>query len=223
MVPYSEMEEIDKWALNSLNKLVEKVSSAYESYEFHMIYHNIHNFCVVDMSNVYLDIIKDRLYTHKADSKSRRSAQSAMYIVLDSLVKLIAPFLCYTSEEIWSYMPHVKSAEEFSVLMNDMPKVNAEYANSALEEARAEKKIGKSLEASVAITAKADFEFLKSIEESLAEIFIVSSVSVSEGEDNITIAAAEGEKCERCWTVSKSVGTVAAHPTICARCAANLE
>ena len=241
MVSYSDMEEIDKWALNSLNKLVEKVTAAYESYEFHMIYHNIHNFCVVDMSNVYLDIIKDRLYTHKADSKSRRSAQTAMYIVLDSLVKLIAPFLCYTAEEIWSYMPHVKDAEDFSVLMNDMPKVNNEYANAALEEkwarilevrervlkaleeARAEKKIGKSLEASVAITAKADFEFLKSIEESLAEIFIVSSVSVSEGEDNITIAAAEGEKCERCWTVSKSVGTVAAHPTICARCAANLE
>jgi isoleucyl-tRNA synthetase len=93
----------------------------------------------------------------------------------------------------------------------------------ALEEARSEKKIGKSLEASVAITTKADYEFLKSIENDLAEIFIVSCVSVSEGEDNITIAAAEGEKCERCWTVSKSVGTVSAHPTICARCAANLE
>ncbi|MBQ6794632.1 MAG: isoleucine--tRNA ligase [Clostridia bacterium] len=241
MVSYSDMEEIDKWALNSLNKLVEKVTAAYESYEFHMIYHNIHNFCVVDMSNVYLDIIKDRLYTHKADSKSRRSAQTAMYIVLDSLVKLIAPFLCYTSEEIWSYMPHVKDAEDFSVLMNDMPKVNNEYANAALEEkwarilevrervlkaleeARSEKKIGKSLEASVAITTKADYEFLKGIEESLAEIFIVSSVNVSEGEDNITIAAAEGEKCERCWTVSKTVGTNADHPTICARCAANLE
>ena len=241
MVSYSDMEEIDKWALNSLNKLVEKVTAAYESYEFHMIYHNIHNFCVVDMSNVYLDIIKDRLYTHKADSKSRRSAQTAMYIVLDSLVKLIAPFLCYTSEEIWSYMPHVKDAEDFSVLMNDMPKVNNEYANAeleekwarilevrervlkALEEARSEKKIGKSLEASVAITTKADYEFLKGIEESLAEIFIVSSVNVSEGEDNITIAAAEGEKCERCWTVSKTVGTNAEHPTICARCAANLE
>ncbi|MBQ8541129.1 MAG: isoleucine--tRNA ligase [Clostridia bacterium] len=240
-VSYGEMEELDKWALNSLNKLVEKVTAAYESYEFHMIYHNIHNFCVVDMSNVYLDIIKDRLYTQKADSKSRRSAQSAMYIVLDSLVKLIAPVLCYTAEEIWSYMPHVKNSEEFSVLMNDMPKVNSEYANAAveekwakilevrervlkaLEEARAEKKIGKSLEASVAITATADYEFLKSIENDLAEIFIVSSVSVSEGEDNITIAAAEGEKCERCWTVSKTVGTVAGHPTICARCAANLE
>ena len=241
MVSYSDMEEIDKWALNSLNKLVEKVTAAYESYEFHMIYHNIHNFCVVDMSNVYLDIIKDRLYTHKADSKSRRSAQTAMYIVLDSLVKLIAPFLCYTSEEIWSYMPHVKDAEDFSVLMNDMPKVNNEYANAALEEkwarilevrervlkaleeARSEKKIGKSLSASVEITTKADYEFLKSIENDLAEIFIVSCVSVSEGEDNITIAAAEGEKCERCWTVSKTVGTNADHPTICARCAANLE
>ncbi len=241
MVSYENMEELDKWALNSLNKLVEKVTTAYESYEFHMIYHNIHNFCVVDMSNVYLDIIKDRLYTHKADSMSRRSAQSAMYIVLDALVKLIAPVLCYTAEEIWSYMPHVESAEEFSVLMNDMPKVKAEYANEAieakwakilevregvlkaLEEARSEKKIGKSLEASVAIAATADYEFLKSIEESLAEIFIVSSVSVSEGEDNITIAAAEGEKCERCWTVSKTVGTISDHPTICARCAANLE
>ncbi|MBR5535263.1 MAG: isoleucine--tRNA ligase [Clostridia bacterium] len=241
MVAYSEMDELDKWALNSLNKLVEKVTGAYESYEFHMIYHNIHNFCVVDMSNVYLDIIKDRLYTHKADSKTRRSAQTAMYIILDSLVKLIAPFLCYTSEEIWSYMPHVKNAEEFSVLMNDMPKANAEFANEAveakwakilevrervlkaLEEARSEKKIGKSLEASVEITAKADYEFLKGIEGDLAEIFIVSSVSVSEGEDNITIAAAEGEKCERCWTVSKTVGTNADHPTICARCAANLE
>ncbi len=241
MVKYSDMEELDKWALSSLNKLVEKVTAAYESYEFHMIYHNIHKFCVVDMSNVYLDIIKDRLYTHKAQSTSRRSAQSAMYIILDSLVKLIAPVLCYTAEEIWSYMPHGENAEEFSVIMNDMPAVKAEFANEeidskwakilevregvlkALEEARSEKKIGKSLEAGVTLTTKENYGFLKSIEDKLAEIFIVSSVNVFEGEDNITITAAEGGKCERCWTVSETVGTVADHPTICARCAANLE
>ena len=241
MVAYSDMEEIDKWALGGLNKLVEKVISAYESYEFHMIYHNIHNFCVVDMSNVYLDIIKDRLYTQKADSKARRSAQSAMYIILDSLVKLVAPFLCYTAEEICSYMPHTASSESFSVTMNDMPKVMEEYADSALEEKwakiltvresvlkaleeeRANKRIGKSLEASVTITTTENYDFLKSIEDSLAEIFIVSSVAVESGEDNIAITAAKGAKCERCWTVSETVGTIENHPTICARCAANLE
>ena len=241
MVEYKDMSEIDKWALNSLNKLVEKVTTAYENYEFHMIYHNIHNFCVVDMSNVYLDIIKDRLYTSKAGSKERRSAQSAMYIVLDSLVKLIAPFLCYTSEEIFSYMPHKKSDESFSVLMNDMPRVREEYNNAAIEEKwakilevrekvlkaledeRANKRIGKSLEAQVNITAKADYDFLKGIEGELSEIFIVSGVCVEEGEDNIAITPAEGTKCERCWTVSTSVGTIENHPTICAKCASNLE
>lgn len=241
MVSYEEMSEIDKWALIRLNKVVEKVVSAYEAYEFHMIYHNIHNFCVVDMSNVYLDIIKDRLYTEKADSKARRSAQSAMYIVLDTLVRLIAPVLCYTSEEIWSYMPHKKDDERFSVVMNDMPKVNTDYHNDeieakwdkllevrervlkALEEERAAKRIGKSLEAKVTISADADYDFLKNIESQLAEVFIVSDAEVVKGEDSIAISAAEGTKCERCWTVSKTVGKVEAHPTICARCAANLQ
>lgn len=241
MVPYEEMSEIDKWALIRLNKVVEKVVSSYEEYEFHMIYHNIHNFCVVDMSNVYLDIIKDRLYTSKADSKERRSAQSAMYIVLDTLVRLIAPVLCYTSDEIWSFMPHSKNDETFSVLMNDMAKTNPAYHNDeieakwdklleirekvlkALEEERAAKRIGKSLEAKVTVSADADYDFLKSVEEQLAEVFIVSRAEVVKGEENILIAPAEGVKCERCWTVSDSVGKNPLHPTICARCAANLE
>ena len=241
MVSYSDMQEIDKWALIRLNKLVEKVVSAYEDYEFHMIYHNIHKFCVVEMSNVYLDIIKDRLYTSRADSQERRSAQSAMYIVLDALVKLIAPVLCYTAEEIWSFMPHKKSAEDFSVIMNDMAKVSAEYNDAAIEakwdkilalrenvlkaieEERAAKRIGKSLDAKVTIAADSDYDFLKSIEKDLAEIFIVSEAEVVKGEDKVTVSQAEGEKCERCWTVSRSVGTIEKHPTICAKCAANLE
>ena len=241
MAAYSEMQEIDKWALIRLNKLVEKVVSAYEDYEFHMIYHNIHKFCVVEMSNVYLDIIKDRLYTSRASSKERRSAQSAMYIVLDALVKLIAPVLCYTAEEIWSFMPHKKSAEDFSVMMNDMAKVSEEYNDDAIEakwdkildlresvlkaieEERAAKRIGKSLDAKVTISADSDYDFLKSIEKDLAEIFIVSEAEVVKGEDNVTVSQAEGEKCERCWTVSRSVGKNPLHPTICAKCAANLE
>lgn len=239
-VPYEEMSEIDKWALIRLNKVVEKVVSSYEEYEFHMIYHNIHNFCVVDMSNVYLDIIKDRLYTSRADSKERRSAQSAMYIVLDTLVRLIAPVLCYTSDEIWSFMPHSESDETFSVLLNDMAKPNPLYHNDeieakwdklleireralkALEEERAAKRIGKSLEAKVTVSADADYDFLKSVEDQLAEIFIVSKAEVVKGEDKIIITPAEGVKCERCWTVSDSVGKNPLHPTICARCAANL-
>lgn len=241
MVAYDEMPEIDKWALIRLNKLTEKVVSAYEDYEFHMIYHNIHNFCVVDMSNVYLDIIKDRLYTSAPNSKTRRSAQSAMYIVLDTLTRLIAPVLCYTSEEIWSFMPHRASDEKFSVTMNDMPKVNPAYKNDgieakwdkllsvreavlkALEEERAEKRIGKSLEAKVTVSADENYEFLKSVKDSLTEIFIVSEVEVVRGEDKITISPASGAKCERCWTVSETVGKNPLHPAICSRCAKVVE
>lgn len=240
MVDYGEMQEIDKWALIRLNKVVEKVVSAYEDYEFHMIYHNLHNFCVVDMSNIYLDIIKDRLYTTAAGSKERRSAQSAMYIVLDSLVRMIAPVLCYTADEIWSYMPHTADAKAFSAVMNDMAKPNDKYHDDAieakwdkllsvrenvlkaLEEARAEKKIGKSLEAKVVIEADADYDFLKSVEDELAEVFIVSKAEVVKGEDKVSVYPAEGAKCERCWTVSETVGKIELHPTICAKCAKNM-
>ncbi len=241
MVDYADMQEIDRWALIRLNKVIEKVAAAYEAYEFHMIYHNIHNFCVVDMSNIYLDIIKDRLYTTKANSKERRSAQSAMYIVLDAIVRMIAPVLCYTADEIWSYMPHTENDKTFSAVMNDMAKVNPDYHDDALEEkwdkllkvrdnvlkayeeVRAQKKIGKRLESEVTITADEDYDFLKSVEDQLAEVFIVSKAIVEKGEPSILIREADGQKCERCWTVSETVGKISLHPTICARCAANLE
>ncbi|UKI35662.1 MAG: class I tRNA ligase family protein [Clostridiales bacterium] len=107
-VEYKDMLEIDRWALYKLNALCKKALEAYRSYEFHSLQHAIHHFCVVDMSNFYLDIIKDRLYTEKADSQARRSAQTAMYKLLDALVKLLAPVLCFTTEEIWNAMPHAK-------------------------------------------------------------------------------------------------------------------
>ncbi len=248
MVSDSDYTELDKWALMKLSKLVEKVTKAYEDYEFHIIFHAIHNFCVVDMSNFYLDIIKDRLYTEKCDSKKRRAAQSAMFKILSALTRLIAPVLAYTSEEIWQFMPHAEGEDEKSVLFNEMPKADGTFVSDefeakwdklllvksdvskALEVARNEKTIGKSLDASIVLGVDADMKaFLESFENSLEEIFIVSEVKFADalegafkGESGIDIkvSAAEGEKCERCWIYSKTVGECAEHKTLCSRCAA---
>ncbi len=128
LTSYKDMVELDKWALVRLNRLVGRCLDAYERYEFHAVTYAIHNFCVVDMSNFYLDIIKDRLYCDGTESPERRSALSAIYIILDSLVRLLAPVLAFTSNEIWLAMPHDASADSRHVMLNDMPKVNAEYA-----------------------------------------------------------------------------------------------
>ena len=255
MVNFKDMLEIDKYALVKLNAVTEKALKAYEDYEYHILYHTIHNFCVVDMSNFYLDIIKDRLYTEKKDSFERRSAQSAMYLVLDSLVKLLAPVLAFTTEEIWASMPHTKEDDTYSVIFNDMPKFKEELNDKALLEkweriskikdavakglelARGEKIIGHSLGASVTLYADGElYEFLKSIENDLETILIVSNVELKgldEASDAITsddieglkikVSSAEGEKCERCWMIKTSVGEDSEHPTLCHRCAEALK
>ncbi len=248
-VPVSEMNELDTWAMMRLGQMTEKVLAAYENYEFHLIYHAIHNFCVVDMSNFYLDIIKDRLYVEKAESPARRAAQTVMHAVLDAIVRLLAPVLVYTSEEIWQHMPHKEGDDARSVLYNDMPKAEA-YADAAfaekwdrfmgvradvskaLENARAEKKIGNSVGAGVVLYVSPELKaFLDTFGDTLSTLFIVSSVSVKEGAAKegayvgeteglaVEITAPEGEKCERCWLYSTSVGQDAAHPTLCSRCA----
>lgn len=242
MVPYNEMEEIDKWALMRLNSLIRKVEDAFSRYEFHSFTHNVHNFCVTDMSNFYLDVLKDRLYVSKADDKKRRSAQSAMYIILDALVRLLAPILAFTSEEIWKYIPHRKSDNPESIQLNSWPCVNPDYDNAeleqkwdrlieirdavlkALENARNEKTIGASLEAEVRLKASgSNYDFLEENKDLLAMIFIVSNVVVdndpSAGEIEIDVVRAEGEKCERCWIYSTSVGKSEKYPTLCSRCA----
>ncbi|MBE7037776.1 MAG: isoleucine--tRNA ligase [Ruminococcaceae bacterium] len=249
MVSYENMLEIDKWALLKMNALCEKALEAYRSYEFHTLQHAIHHFCVVDMSNFYLDIIKDRLYTQKADSTERRSAQTAMYKILDSLVKLLAPVLCFTTEEIWNAMPHAKEDGKESVMFAGMPSVCDAYKNKEIEEkydklialkndvskalemARNEKIIGHSLGAKVSLCAKGEmYEFLKNNENDLVTVFIVSDVCINEGECDgvkgeetgvcIKVSNAEGEKCDRCWMISKTVGEDSEHPTLCKRCAA---
>lgn len=251
-VSYADMTELDKWALMKLTRLVKTVNAAYDNFEFHVVYHAIHNFCVVDMSNFYLDVIKDRLYTEKADSKERRSAQTAIYMILDAIVRLMAPIIAFTSEEMWRNMPHKASDNTESVALNEMPVYNAEYedetiwskyeqlialrgdAQKALEEARNAKVIGHSLGAAVEIFAEgANYAFLKGNEELLKTLLIVSAVKVTEGEGgnykgenykaSYSVAAASGEKCERCWMFSESVGTSSSHPTLCSRCASVIE
>ena len=247
-VEYKDMLEIDRWALYKLNALCKKALEAYRSYEFHSLQHAIHHFCVVDMSNFYLDIIKDRLYTEKADSQARRSAQTAMYKILDALVKLLAPVLCFTTEEIWNAMPHAKEDAKKHVMFAGMPKVCDEYDDSALaekydrliaikndvskalESARNEKIIGHSLNAKVEISAEGDlYAFLKENENELKTVFITSDACVREGNGDgvkgeetgayIKISVSDGEKCERCWMYSTTVGEDKEHPTLCKRCA----
>ena len=249
-VAYKDLQEIDKWALTKLNRLIEDCTSSYDKYEFNSAYRALNQFCVVDMSSFYLDIIKDRLYTSKADSVERRAAQTTMYEILSALVRIMAPMTCFTAEEIWKYMPHRKGENLESVMLNFYPKTHKEWENEelerkwakligyreeiskALEVARANKEIGLSLEAKVEIFAEGeDYRFLAGKEELLKEICIVSDVKISENRRNedeevgigVKVSKADGEKCERCWSYSETVGQNSKYPHICAKCISNLE
>ena len=198
----ADLEEIDRWALMRLNKLIEKVRAAYDRYEYHILYHAIHNFCVVDISNFYLDVIKDRTYCEKADSHVRRSSQTAMYTILDALVRLIAPILSFTAEEIWQFMPHKKQDAAESIWFNEMPEPTDAYYSAELEEkwdkilsfrndvlkvleqARTSKVIGRSLDANVNIYAdEKNYAFLETLQKDLATLFITSSATLCKAEE----------------------------------------
>jgi isoleucyl-tRNA synthetase len=239
-----QLTELDKWALMKLDALIDEVKAGYDKYDFHVAFHAIHNFCVVDMSNFYLDIIKDRLYCEKEDSVLRRAAQTAMYRILSALARLAAPIISFTAEEIWQFMPHASADDKESVFLNQMPEKSgieftAEFTdkwdfiyntrlgvNKVLEEARNAKTIGKSLEAEILIkSSEADLARYEELAPQLKDILIVSGVSVekSEGETSFEVLKAQGEKCERCWCLSKYVGTNHDHPTLCERCAIAVE
>ena len=242
------LPEIDRLALSMLQSLVKKVNNAYETFSFYEVYHAVYKFCVVDMSSFYLDILKDRLYTYKADSKERKAAQVVLYNILKSLTKLIAPILSFTAEEIWSHIPGEK---EESVFLADFPAVNREFideelekkwerlwkirdeVNKALELKRQEKFIGNALEAKVTLYAgDAAYKILEDYRTFLPALFIVSSVGVEKISDAaegaysstdydglvILIERAEGKKCQRCWNWSLSVGEYKDHPELCKRC-----
>jgi isoleucyl-tRNA synthetase len=247
----ADLLEIDRWALGKLEELVARVERSYDEYEFHVLYHAVHNFCSVEMSAFYLDVLKDRLYVSPAKSPARRSAQTAMYRILDALTRLIAPVLSFTAEEIWGFLP---GEREESVHLARFPRFDSSLLDAALNErydkllavrsdvskalelARNAKLVGHSLDARVLLEAPAGpwKDLLEDYREELAALFIVSQAELAEGLDEavageevpglkIRIEKARGEKCERCWNYATTVGENSAHPTICHRCSAALE
>ncbi len=246
MVELSELLPIDKWAIYKLCELNKKVREGYDAYEFHNVYHAIHNFCVIDMSNFYLDVLKDRLYTEKADCRERRAAQTAIYIILDAMTRMITPILAYTSDEIWKFMPHAQGVDKDHAVYNAMPEIpdvgaDADFIASwdkihelrdivkkSIEEAVSKKLVKASLECAVTLSCTgAEYDFIKSVEGELKTAFIVSDVKVVNDENakelSVAIDKAEGEKCERCWAYSTTVGKDAEYPCVCARCASVLR
>ena len=243
-VPDSELLEIDRWALHRLQKLIARVREGYESFEFHIVYHSVQNFCAVEMSALYFDILKDRLYTFPASSRGRRSAQTALHEILRALVRLMAPILPFTAEEVWKYLPSESDRRE-SVHLDSFPEIQEAYVDEslndrwekirairevvtkALEEARKNKVVGLSLDAQVHLfLPEKTLAFLQPYAEELKSIFIVSSVTLlsapagekDEKEVKVEVSRAGGKKCERCWNYDLKVGDHPAHPTICPRC-----
>src|SRR3989442_15749917 len=251
--PYAGLDDVDRWVLDRLARLIDRVTRAYEEYQFHTVFHAVHNFCAVDLSALYLDIVKDRLYTSAPDDPRRRAPQTACSDVLGALVRLMAPILTFTAEEAWRYIPgahgesvHLERFPEGPLPWIDdtlkgewdrLLEVRREVAK-ALEMARAQKKIGSGLEASVWITAAPEDlpALLRAKRELLPTLFIVSDVRLferppagallppSESTEipglSIGVDRAPGKKCERCWKWSPRVGESAEHPTVCERCLA---
>ncbi len=241
---YSELEELDRWALIRLKRLMDRVTEAYENYRFHLIYHHVYDFCVKDLSAFYLDIVKDRLYTWSSNSRERRSTQTALWHILATLTKIISPILVFTSEEILQALPY---KEDESVQFCSWPDLNREYLDTqlekrwegllmirqevykALEIARNSGIIGDSLEARVEIYPKDEnYDLINSYRDLLSTLLIVSQVEVFRGaapsqaftgeEVAVLVSKAKGTKCERCWNYSETVGEYNSHPTICSKC-----
>ena len=253
-VPFEKMEALDQYMLRQTAALARDVRNWYGEFAFHKIYHRVNHFCVVDLSAFYFDVIKDRLYTYAADSHGRRSAQTALWRINEAMVRLLAPILSFTCEEVWQHLPKVSdrlesvhlaefpaaadilgdelASEEDSQQQQDWATLLAvrEQAMKALEEERNSKRIGKSLEAQLAITA-ADpaYSVFARYKDQLRYLFIVSAVTLAQGSGNgsggvhVEVKNADGAKCDRCWNYSPHVGEDKAYPTICERCSAVLK
>jgi isoleucyl-tRNA synthetase len=244
-LPEAELMEIDRWALAELNLMTKRVVEAYENYEFHGVYHALYNFSTITLSARYFDIIKDRLYTSAPRSRARRSAQTALSRIADSLARLLAPILVFTADEIWENLPPSSddNARLVSVHLAEFPAPQGDAADAellrrwaqlfevrdaalrALEEARVAKVIGSSLEARVDVSVSGDtYRLLKRYQDDLRYVFIVSQVELNElaegGGDGVHVKVdrAAGEKCERCWNYSTRVGESGRYPTVCERC-----
>jgi len=252
-ISYEQLTDLDKWALLKMDQLVRRTTKAYDEYEFHVVFHAVHNFCTIDLSNIYFDVLKDKLYCNEPNDIERKAAQTVLYELIKTLVAILSPILAFTSEEIWGYIK--KEGQPLSVQLLDWPGTHDQYINNdlearmdkilalrevvtkALEEARVKKVIGHSLGARVSIYA--DLEWLPVLKNTaqLDKILIVSQVDLVAAEQRdaealalegvaglwVKVQAADGEKCERCWIIDLSVGKDQVHPTLCGRCARVVE
>jgi len=248
-VPEAKMLELDRWALSELDSVIEKVRAAYEAYEFHTVYHTLYDFCTVTLSARYFDILKDRLYTFAPRNPARRSAQTALYMIVDALARMLGTILVFTADEIWESLP-ADDARPASVHLAELPEAKSqpdeelrvrwerlfalrERVLAKLEEARNSKLIGGSLEAAVVIRPRLeDEDTFNYFRDQLRYVFIVSEVrSARDGEleggspvlTQIAIERAQGQKCERCWNYSTRVGEFSRYPSVCERCVQALE
>ncbi|MBQ4091647.1 MAG: isoleucine--tRNA ligase [Clostridia bacterium] len=252
VVAYEDMLDIDRWIVAEMNELVKTCREAYDNYEFHIVYHAINKFCTIELSKLYIDITKDRLYVEKANSAARRSGQTALYMVLSDLVRLLAPVISFTAEEIWKAMPHKACDKMESVFLNDMSAYDEKLASDtaemrakwekvfeyrddvmkALELARANKMIGKSLDAKVTVYTENDeiYADLAAFEDDLAAIYITSAATVVKGAApegaftetqsgiSVVVANADGCKCGRCWSYSTKGVDDGEGGFLCERC-----
>ncbi|MBP5230920.1 MAG: class I tRNA ligase family protein, partial [Clostridia bacterium] len=252
-IPFDRMPDIDRWALSRLNRLVRSAREAYDRYEFHTICHDVLNFCSIDLSKLYVDITKDRPYCNRKDAPERRSAQTVMYLTVKALARILAPILSYTAEELWGYISLTEEDDPVSVFCNPMPAYREDMnfpdmeekydglfdvrddVMKALELSRADKVIGKSLEAKVTIFGAPDSPAMKlfaSHRDELEEIFIVSRVELSsepapegafrETQSGIAVLVevAGGRKCSRCWVYRDDCEPDGEDDYLCPRCRA---
>jgi isoleucyl-tRNA synthetase len=252
-VPFENMDALDQYMLRQTASLAADVTRWYEEFAFHKIYHRVNDFCVVELSAFYFDVLKDRLYTFAPKSLARRSAQTAIWRIAETLVRLLAPIMSFTADEVWGYLPVVPDRPESCHLAKfpassdvlggtaaDNPQVNEQWTTllavrgevlKALEEARTSKLIGGNLEAQVTLTApEPAYSVLAKFADQLRYIFIVSGVTLEKGASSngssgvaVKVSRADGQKCERCWNYSTHVGENLAFPTVCERCSAVLK
>jgi len=247
-VPADQLDELDSWILQRTENLLGRCRDAYEKCEFHVVYHSVNNFCAVDLSAQYLDIVKDRLYCEATNSRERRAAQTTLYRILEVLVHVTAPILSFTAEEIWSYLPG-KANRPQSVFLSSIPEPETGAAASilgekwdrifderslvlkALEQVRTAGVIGHSLDAKVVLHESdrhrsALHQLMTADPQKLADVLIVSQVALdaTAAPDDpkglrISVSKADGAKCARCWKYDTKVGSDDKHPTVCPRCA----
>ncbi|KAF0185646.1 MAG: isoleucyl-tRNA synthetase [Nitrospirae bacterium] len=247
----TDLLEIDRWMLSKFNGLVKRVTSAYERFDFHEVFHAVYNFCVVEVSSFYLDILKDRIYTFRRDSRERRAAQWVLHRILVDMTRLVAPVLSFTSEEVWSYIAKHSPNSPESVFLAGFPVADEacidanlearwakligirDEANKALELRKKEKFVGSGLETKLVFSAPHEYgELLAQYRDFLPTLFIVSAAETAPAGADLTeaymsdaipglaikVEKAVGQKCERCWNWSSSVGSFEAHPQLCRRC-----